>query len=83
MDALEQELIIRFIKLDLETKQRLLDLVGDEFAKLDTQQWLEQVTQLQNELLAKYGENHFMPVEDMVREIREERDNELLGRSGF
>ncbi len=46
MDALEQELIIRFIKLDLETKQRLLDLVGDEFVKLNTHEWLEKAKRL-------------------------------------
>lgn len=81
MDTLEQDLIIQFIKLDLSTKQRLLALVGDEFAKLDFEEWQREAKALQNELLSKYGENHFMPVEDMVREIREERDNELLGRS--
>ena len=84
LQALEDELVEKFKRLDLVTKQRLLAQVDDAPQLLsDFEVWMENAKALQNELLAKYGEGHFMPVEDMVREVREERDNELLGRSGF
>jgi len=73
MDALEQELIIRFIKLDLETKQRVLNLVH----KSDFEELMESAKALQNELLEQHGE---MSVVDMVNEVRQEHENDLIHR---
>lgn len=77
MTTLEQELINRFAQLDLETKQRLLAQVeaeGDD----DFELLMQEMDEFREGLLVKYGAGHFMSVVDMIREVREEHENDLM-----
>ncbi|MCU0481012.1 MAG: hypothetical protein MUE54_07345 [Anaerolineae bacterium] len=75
MDALEQELIIRFIKLDLATKQQVLALADKPHESSDFDELMRMSKALQDELLEQHGE---MSVVDMVNEVRQEHEDDLI-----
>ena len=80
MDALEQELIIQFIKLDLATKQRVLSSLDSQQknqVSSDFEDLMARAKALQDELYERHGE---MSVLDMVREVREEHEDGLINR---
>lgn len=80
MDALEQELIIQFIKLDLATKQRVLSSLDSQrknHVSPDFEDLMARTKALQDELYEQHGE---MSVLDMVREVREEHEDGLINR---
>ncbi len=80
MDALEQELIIQFIKLDLATKQRVLSSLESQpknQASSDFEDLMTRAKALQDELYEQHGD---MSVVDMVREVREEHEDGLINR---
>jgi len=79
MTALEQELIDRFAKLDLETKQRLLAQIESESQASEFEQLMQEMDEFREGLLVKYGSGHFVSVADMVREVREEHEDDLMG----
>lgn len=78
LEALEAELIEKFKRLDLATKQRLMAQVEDVTqVAIHSEQLQKQADMLHDELLRRHG---LMSVSDIVNEVREEHENDLIHR---
>ena len=85
MSTLEREILNYVTKLDANRQQQVLEYVRELTATpVKTQstlgEWLEQADVFREELVAKYGADHFASVQDMLDDVREERLNDLMGR---
>jgi Zn-dependent oligopeptidase len=78
MSTREQDLMERFKKLDITTQERLLALVEEQKGQTDFNQLMKDMDEFRERLVTKYGEGHFMSAVDMVREVREEHENDLM-----
>jgi DNA integrity scanning protein DisA with diadenylate cyclase activity len=85
MSTLEREILNYVAKLDAHKQQQILDYVRELAAapvkaQLTLTEWLEQADAFREELVAKYGVDHFGNVQDALDDVREERLNDLMGR---
>jgi hypothetical protein len=85
MTTLEREILNYVAKLDAAKQQQLLEYIRELTATPARTQstlgeWLEQADAFREELVAKYGLNHFGNVQDTLDDVREERLNDLMGR---
>ena len=77
LQALEEELIEKFKKLDLATKQQLIAQVEDVSpSQTDFDVWLQKVEAFEKRLTPKVP---FLDAVEAVRQIREETDDNLSG----
>lgn len=72
--SIDQALMAKIRELDDTQKLRVLEFVEEQLnpPALRLEEWLEQATALREELVRKYGEDHFFGVQDALDEIREE-----------
>jgi len=85
MTTLEHEILNYVTKLDIIKQQQVLEFVQELTAKpMQAQstlgEWLEQADAFREELVAKYGVDHFGRVQETLDDVREERLNDLMGR---
>ena len=72
--AIEQKLMAKIHELDDVQKERVLDFIKEQFGTptLSLKEWLDKATTLRQELVQKYGKDHFFGVQDTLDQIREE-----------
>jgi hypothetical protein len=81
MSALRDEIIRKLDHLSVEQQTRVLQFMEQIYAPpASSGDWLADVIALEQYLTTKYGEDRFMSGADLVNQLREERDNEILGR---
>lgn len=81
MSALRDEIIKKLDRLSVEQQTRVLQFMEQIYIPSDTSaDWLANIVALEQRLTAKYGENRFQPAADLINRMREERDDEILGR---
>ena len=85
MTTLEHEILDYVTKLDATKQQQVLEFVRELTAEpVKTQstlsEWLEHADAFREELIAKYGVDHFGSVQNTLDDVREERLNDLMGR---
>ncbi len=85
MSTIEREILNYVTKLDTNMQKQVLEYVRELTSiPLKTQitlaEWLGQAELFREELVAKYGSDHFGSVQNMVDDVREERLNDLMGR---
>lgn len=77
LEALEAELIEKFKRLDLATKQRLMAQVEDVTpSPTDFDVWLQKVEAFEKRLAPQVP---FLDAVEAVRQIREEDDDDIRG----
>ena len=84
MSTLEHEILNYVTKLDTHKQQQVLEYIRELAADpVKTQptlvEWLEQADVFREQLVAKYGEDHFGSAQDTLDDVREERLNDLMG----
>ena len=72
--SVDQALMSKIRELTDTQKLRVLEFVEEQFSTpvLSLKEWLERATALREELVGKYGEDHYFGVQDALDEIREE-----------
>lgn len=87
LDAEMQARVLTFVEneternFSLEPDFEMEESQGDE--DFDCNAWLAEAKAIREQLAAKYGPDHFGSIADFIREMREERDEELLRHSGL
>lgn len=80
MSALRDEIIRKLDLLNIEQQTRVLEFMEQIYAPPTSEgDWLTDIIALEQHLTVKYGENHFLSIADLINEMREERDNGILG----
>lgn len=81
MSALRDEIIKKLDQLDAEQQTRVLQFIEQIRTPPDMPgDWVADIVALEQHLTAKYGKNRFFSIVDFINEMREERDDEILGR---
>ncbi len=74
MNALEQEIIDKFQRLNKESKQRVLRRLTDTTqTTFDYSTWWAEVDQLQTDIRSHLGDDEFVGGLSLLDELREER----------
>ncbi len=83
MSAVEDEIIRKVRKFDESTQRRILDYMAtlEQKGTIPLGEWLKQAESLRLELLEQHGGKDFGSTVDLLNEMREERLDDLLGRS--
>ena len=73
MSALEDKILQAIRQLDEAQQQQVLHIIEDMQPKaFDFDAWMQDVEAFQAKLKAKYGEQHYFGVQDLLDELREE-----------
>jgi prevent-host-death family protein len=70
-----------FVERGGETQAVLLSVVEYErlvAARQEPEDWLARIDRLRSEIKAELGDRRIPPVDDVIRQMREERDEQLL-----
>ncbi len=72
--SLDRALMAKIHELDDAQKRRVLEFVEEQFGAptLSLAEWLKQATTFREELVRKYGKDHYFGVQEALDEIREE-----------